>query len=103
MSASYHRAGAERMRGSGGRPPGILSSVRRGRRRWKRLGRTANLAGAAVVSAVLLWVMAAGFGTVPPLGAALDAGRGAWTSAGGGRPATSQRRCACPACSTRSR
>ena len=64
--------------------------MRRGHRRWKRLGRTANLAGAVLVSAVLLWVMAAGFGTVPPLGAALDAGRGAWTSAGGGRPATSQ-------------
>ena len=64
--------------------------MRRGRRRWRRLGRTANLAGAVLVSAVLLWVMAAGFGTVPPLGAALDAGRGAWTSAAGGRPATSQ-------------
>ena len=90
MSASYHRAGAERMRGSGGRPRGILSSVRRGRRRWRRLGRTVNLTGAALVSAVLLWVMAAGFGTVPPLGAVLDAGRGAWTSAAGGQPATSQ-------------
>ena len=64
--------------------------MRRGRRRWRRLGRTANLAGAALVSAVLLWVMAAGFGTVPPLGAVLDAGRGAWTSAAGGWPATSQ-------------
>jgi len=64
--------------------------VRGGRRRWKRLGRTANLAGAALVSAVLLWVMAAGFGAIPPLGAVLDAGRGAWTSAAGGRPATSQ-------------
>ena len=71
-------------------PRGILSSVRRGRRRSRRLGRTVNLAGAALISAVLLWVMAAGFGTVPPLGAVLDAGRGAWTSAAGGRPVTSQ-------------
>ena len=39
---------------------------------------------------MLLWVLAAGFGTIPPLGAVLDAGRGAWTSAVGGRPATSQ-------------
>ena len=64
--------------------------MRRGHRRSRRLGRTVNLAGAALISAVLLWVMAAGFGTVPPLGAVLDAGRGAWTSAAGGRPVTSQ-------------
>jgi penicillin amidase len=44
-----------------------------------------NVAGAAGVSAVLLWVLAAGFGTIPPLGPVLDAGRGAWTSAAGGR------------------
>ncbi len=43
-----------------------------------------------MVSAVLLWVLAAGFGAIPPLGAVLDAGRGAWTSAAGGQPATSQ-------------
>ena len=43
-----------------------------------------------MVSAVLLWVLAAGFGTIPPLGAVLDAGRGAWTSAAGGQPATAQ-------------
>ena len=43
-----------------------------------------------MVSAVLLWVLAAGLGPIPPLGAALDAGSGAWTSAAGGRPATSQ-------------
>ena len=48
------------------------------------------MGAAAAVSAVLLWVLAAGFGPIPPLGAALDAGSGAWTSAAGGRPATSQ-------------
>ena len=48
------------------------------------------MVAAAAVSAVLLWVLAAGFGPIPPLGAALDAGSGAWTSAAGGRPATSQ-------------
>jgi penicillin amidase len=44
-----------------------------------------NVAAAAVVSGVLLWVLAAGFGAIPPLGPALDAGRGAWTSAAGGQ------------------
>ena len=43
-----------------------------------------------MVSAVLLWVLAAGLGPIPPFGAALDAGSGAWTSAAGGRPVTSQ-------------
>src|SRR5579875_1574642 len=59
------------------------------RRRRRRLGRALNIGGALVVSAAVLWVMAAGFGTIPPLGPALDAARGAWTSASGGRlPAT---------------
>ena len=48
------------------------------------------MVAAAAVSAVLLWVLAAGFGPIPPVGPALDAGSGAWTSAAGGRPATSQ-------------
>lgn len=43
-----------------------------------------------MVSAVLLWVMAAGVGAIPPLGVVLDAGRGAWTSAAGGEAVTSQ-------------
>ena len=47
--------------------------MRRGRRRWSRFGRAVNLAGAALVSAAMLWVMAPGFGAVPPLGAVLDA------------------------------
>ena len=64
--------------------------MRIGRRRRNRFGRTVSLVGAVLVSGVLLWVMAAGFGTIPPLGAVLDAGRGAWTSAAGGQPATAQ-------------
>lgn len=64
--------------------------MRRPLRRRGRLGRAVNLAAAAAVSAVLLWVMAAGFGTIPPLGVVLDASRGAWTSASGGQPATPQ-------------
>jgi penicillin G amidase len=51
----------------------------------RRLGRVLNVAAAAVVSAVLLWVLAAGSGTIPPLGPVLDAGQGAWTSAADGR------------------
>jgi penicillin amidase len=65
--------------------PGTVRGRMRVGRRSRRLGRALNVAAAAAVSAVLLWVLAAGFGTVPPLGPALDAGRGAWTSAAGGR------------------
>ena len=36
-----------------------------------------------LVSAVLLFVLAFGYGPVPPLGPALDPGRGVWTSASG--------------------
>jgi penicillin G amidase len=56
-----------------------------GRRRssWHR--RAVSTVCAAAVSAVLLWVLAAGFGAIPPLGPALDAGRGAWASAAGGQ------------------
>jgi penicillin amidase len=57
----------------------------RGDRRSSRLGRTLNAVCAAVVSALVLWGLAAGFGAIPPLGPALDAGRGAWTSAADGR------------------
>src|ERR1700749_759272 len=52
-------------------------------RRRRGGGRTVNLAFALVGSGLLLWVMAAGVGTIPPLGAVLDPGRGAWTAASG--------------------
>ncbi len=45
---------------------------------------------AAGVSAVLLGVLGFGYGTIPALGPALDPARGAWTSAAGGQPVTSQ-------------
>jgi penicillin amidase len=48
-------------------------------------GRVINVVCALAVSGLLLFVLAAGFGTVPPLGAALDPGNGAWTSASGGQ------------------
>jgi len=58
--------------------------------RGSRWGRWANAAAAVAVSAVLLGVLGFGYGTVPALGPALDPGRGAWTSASGGQPVTSQ-------------
>src|ERR1700760_1656407 len=60
---------------------------RPGRRPHRRPGpaRFINVAGALAVSGLLFFVLAAGFGTIPPLGAALDPGNGAWTSASGGR------------------
>jgi penicillin amidase len=42
-----------------------------------------------LVSAVLLGVLAVGYGPVPPLGPALDPGRGVWTSASGAALPTS--------------
>jgi penicillin amidase len=56
----------------------------------RRIGRVASAGGAVIVSAALLGVMGFGFGAIPPLGPALDPGRGAWTSAAGGQPASSQ-------------
>ena len=53
-------------------------------------GRVISAVGAVVVSAALLGVMGFGFGTIPALGPALDPGRGAWTSAADGKPATTQ-------------
>src|SRR5581483_908932 len=47
-------------------------------------GRIINVVCALAVSGLLLFVLAAGFGTIPPLGAALDPGQGAWTSAADG-------------------
>ena len=49
-----------------------------------------NAVAAVVVSAALLGVLGFGYGTIPALGPALDPGRGAWTSASGGQPASSQ-------------
>jgi penicillin G amidase len=49
-----------------------------------------NVVAAFAVSAVLLGVLGFGYGTIPALGPALDPARGAWTSAAGGQPVTSQ-------------
>ncbi|HEX4830986.1 MAG TPA: penicillin acylase family protein [Trebonia sp.] len=59
-------------------------------RHWRGLRRFSSLAGAVLVSAALLAALGAGFGAIPALGPALDPGRGAWTSAAGGRPVTGQ-------------
>src|SRR6185437_5203281 len=61
----------------------------RGRRRW-RARRVVSLVGAVVVSALLLGVLGFGYGGIPALGPALDPGRGAWTSASGGQPVSSE-------------
>jgi len=60
--------------------------------RWgrRRAGRLLSAVGAIVVSALLLGILGFGYGTIPALGPALDPGRGAWTSAYGGTPVTSQ-------------
>jgi penicillin amidase len=50
-----------------------------------------NVVCAVVVSALLLGVLGFGYGGIPALGPALDPGRGAWTSAAGGQPVSSQR------------
>ncbi len=52
--------------------------------------RVVNAVAAVVVSAALLGVLGFGFGTIPALGPALDPARGAWTSASGGQPVSSQ-------------
>ena len=44
-----------------------------------------------MVSALLLGVLGFGYGAIPALGPVLDPGRGAWTSAYGGQPVSSQR------------
>src|ERR1700760_4955778 len=66
----------------------MFNWVRRGGG-WAR--RVVNLVGAVVVSALLLGMLGFGYGTIPALGPALDPGRGAWTSAAGGQPVSSQR------------
>ena len=50
-----------------------------------------NVAAAVVVSALLLFVLGFGYGTIPALGPALDPGRGAWTASSGGQPVSTQR------------
>ncbi len=42
------------------------------------------------MSALLLGVLGFGYGAIPALGPALDPGRGAWTSASGGQPVSSE-------------
>src|SRR6201995_5830155 len=59
-------------------------------RRRRGPGRAVNVAFALVLAGRLLFVIAAGFGPIPPLGAALDPGRGAWTSTSGGQPAQTE-------------
>jgi penicillin G amidase len=59
-------------------------------RRRRGVGHAVNVALALVVSGLLLWVMAAGVGTIPPLGAALDPGQGAWTSARASQTASTE-------------
>ena len=44
-----------------------------------------------MVSALLLGVLGFGYGAIPALGPVLDPGSGAWTSASGGKPVSSQR------------
>ncbi len=69
----------------------MFKRVRRdsGRGRW-RARRVVSLAGAVAVSALLLGVLGFGYGAIPALGPALDPGRGAWTSASGGQPVSSE-------------
>jgi penicillin amidase len=62
---------------------GAGASRRTRRRRLRVAGRIGGGIAAVAVSAVVLWVMAAGAGPVPPLGPVLDPGHGVWTSAAG--------------------
>ena len=69
----------------------MFKHVRRGGgRRRPRAWRVVSLVGAVVVSALVLGVLGFGYGAIPALGPALDPGRGAWTSASGGQPVSSQ-------------
>jgi penicillin G amidase len=58
--------------------------------RGRRVSRAINVVAALAASALLLGVLGFGYGTIPPLGPALDPGRGAWTSAAGGEPTRSE-------------
>jgi penicillin amidase len=57
---------------------------------WRLARRTGNVVLAAVVSAAVAGVCAAGYGAVPALGPALDPGHGAWASAASARLPVSQ-------------
>jgi len=52
----------------------------------RALGRAVNIIAAACACAVVLGVLGFGYGPIPPLGPALDPGRGVWASAAGGEP-----------------
>ena len=52
----------------------------------RALGRAVNILVAACACAIVLGVLGFGYGPIPPLGPALDPGRGVWTSAVGGEP-----------------
>src|SRR5580692_1907895 len=65
----------------------MLKRVRGGGGRTRRV---VNVVCAVVVSALLLGVLGFGYGGIPALGPALDPGRGAWTSASGGQPVSSE-------------
>ena len=56
----------------------------------RALGRAVNVVAAACACAVVLGVLGFGYGPIPPLGPALDPGRGVWTSAVGGESARPQ-------------
>lgn len=61
-----------------------------GRLRSRRLRRAAHAAIALAASTGLLVLLGAGYGEIPALGPALVPGRGAWTSAAGGKLPVSQ-------------
>ncbi len=55
---------------------------RPGRAAWSSwAGRVIRVAAPLVVAAILLYILASGYGPAPALGPALDPGRGVWTSA----------------------
>ena len=64
---------------------GLGMTVFESERRTRRLLRYGNGAVALAASALVLGLLAAGHGPVPPLGPALVPGHGAWTSAAGGK------------------
>jgi penicillin G amidase len=71
----------------------MFTGLRRrdGQRRPSAARRIVNIAAALIVSVLLVGVLGFGYGAIPALGPVLDPGRGAWTSAAGGQPVSSQR------------
>jgi penicillin G amidase len=49
--------------------------------RWRPAGRLTSLLGAVLAAAVVMIILGAGIGQIPPLGPALNPGRGAWAAA----------------------